>query len=50
MEWTESNQPSYELVGKKFFDFEDIDNNGVEHRLSEYAGKGNYVVLDFWAS
>lgn len=48
--WAESNQPSYDLVGKKFIDFADIDNNGVEHRLSEYAGKGNYVVLDFWAS
>lgn len=48
--WAELNQPSYELVGKKFIDFADIDNNGVEHRLSEYAGKGNYVVLDFWAS
>lgn len=48
--WAESNQASYDLVGKKFVDFADIDNNGVEHRLSEYAGKGNYVVLDFWAS
>lgn len=48
--WAELNKPSYDLVGKKFIDFADIDNNGVEHRLSEYAGKGNYVVLDFWAS
>ena len=48
--WAESNQPSYDLVGKKFIDFADIDNNGIEHRLSEYAGKSNYVVLDFWAS
>ena len=25
-----------------------IDTNGVSHQLSEYIGKGDYVVLQFW--
>jgi peroxiredoxin len=26
------------------------DTTGISHRLSEYVGKGHYVLLDFWAS
>ncbi len=37
-------------VGKMFIDFEgqDIDDNSV--KLSDYIGKGRYILVDFWAS
>jgi thiol-disulfide isomerase/thioredoxin len=35
--------------GKKFLDFE-ITYNGETKRLSDYVGKGQYVLVDFWAS
>ncbi len=37
-------------IGKKFTDFEMADPNGKMHKLSDYAGKGNVVLVDFWAS
>lgn len=37
-------------AGKQFVDFELADPEGKMHKLSEYAGKGNYVLVDFWAS
>ncbi|MBQ7539808.1 MAG: AhpC/TSA family protein [Bacteroidaceae bacterium] len=37
-------------VGKMFTDIEMADTAGVMHKLSEYVGKGNYVLIDFWAS
>ncbi len=37
-------------VGKKFIDITEIDPEGNAHSLSEYCGKGNYVLIDFWAS
>lgn len=38
-------------VGKKFTDFEMADPKGKMHKLSEYVGNGQTVVLvDFWAS
>ena len=33
-----------------FTDIEEADTLGVVHQLSEYVGKGNYVLVDFWAS
>lgn len=36
--------------GAAFVDFELPDMDGKMHKLSEYAGKGNYVLVDFWAS
>ncbi len=36
--------------GKMFTDLEMNDVNGKPHKLSEWAGKGNYVLVDFWAS
>ncbi len=35
--------------GAKFADFE-IEYDGVKHRLSDVVGKGQYVLVDFWAS
>ncbi len=37
-------------VGQKFTDFILPNKQGKEEALSSYAGKGKYVLLDFWAS
>lgn len=36
--------------GMMFTDLEEYDPSGKPHKLSEYVGKGNYVLVDFWAS
>lgn len=36
--------------GKMFIDLVEDDVDGNPHHLSEYVGKGNYVLVDFWAS
>ncbi len=38
------------FIGKKFLDLEEADTDGNLHKLSEYVGKGNWVLVDFWAS
>jgi thiol-disulfide isomerase/thioredoxin len=38
------------VIGKKFIDFEEPDQNGKMHKLSEFAGQGKWVLVDFWAS
>ena len=38
------------IVGQQFIDIEENDPEGTPHKLSEYVGKGNYVLIDFWAS
>ena len=38
------------IIGKQFIDLEENDVDGKAHKLSEYVGKGNYVLIDFWAS
>lgn len=38
------------LIGKHFLDVREADPNGKCHRLSKYAGKGKWVLVDFWAS
>ena len=38
------------LVGQKFLDLEEPDQNGKMHKLSEYVGRGKWVLVDFWAS
>lgn len=35
--------------GKMFTDFE-IEYNGEKTKLSDFVGKGNYTLVDFWAS
>ena len=37
-------------IGAPFIDFVFRDTSGVQHALSEYAGKGKYVLVDLWAS
>ncbi len=36
--------------GNPYIDFTMNDLNGTPHKLSEYVGKGKYVLIDFWAS
>ena len=42
--------PWAHLIGKKFIDVTQPDMKGKAHKLSEYCGKGKYVLVDFWAS
>lgn len=37
-------------VGQKFTDFEMLTPDGKPVKLSDYAGKGKVVLVDFWAS
>lgn len=37
-------------VGQKFVDFTLKDTEGKEVSLSDYAGNGKYVLVDFWAA
>lgn len=37
-------------IGMPFKDFTMNDLNGKPRKLSDYVGKGNYVLVDFWAS
>lgn len=36
--------------GMQFTDFSVMQPNGKEAKLSDYVGKGKYVLVDFWAS
>ena len=38
------------FVGEKFRDLAEADPDGKTHKLSEYVGKGKWVLVDFWAS
>ncbi|MBP5795603.1 MAG: AhpC/TSA family protein [Bacteroidales bacterium] len=44
---TDSKQ---EFVGQKFVDLEENDPMGVSRKLSDYVGRGKWVLVDFWAS
>jgi thiol-disulfide isomerase/thioredoxin len=37
-------------VGENFVDFQGTDAAGNPVKLSDYVGKGNYVLVDMWAS
>ncbi len=38
------------FIGQQFTDLEEADTDGKMHKLSEYVGKGKWVLVDFWAS
>ena len=38
------------FLGKQFTELEEADTDGKLHKLSEYVGKGKWVLVDFWAS
>lgn len=38
------------IMGQPFTDLEEADTEGNLHKLSEYVGKGQWVLIDFWAS
>lgn len=38
------------IVGEKFRDLVEPDPDGKSHKLSEYVGQGEWVLVDFWAS
>ena len=46
----EAEEAKQKIIGQKFTDFEQQDVDGKTHKLSEYAGKGKWVMVDFWAS
>lgn len=48
--WRTLNHIEKTNIGQKFTDLALADTLGTEHRLSEYAGRGRYVLIDFWAS
>ena len=37
-------------IGVKFTDLKMSDPDGKEIALSDFAGKGKYILIDFWAS
>ena len=46
----DEEDPMQVFVGRQFTDLQLKDFNGQPHRLSEYVGKGHWVLIDFWAS
>lgn len=48
--WKELEMKAMKEPGRMFLDLEENDTIGIAHKLSEYCGKGNYVLIDFWAS
>ena len=47
---TTSQVDSESLIGKHFLEVREADIRGAYHHLSDYAGKGKWVLVDFWAS
>lgn len=46
----EAEEHKRAFVGQMFTDLEEADPDGNMHKLSEYVGKGKWVLVDFWAS
>ena len=46
----ETEEKKQAIVGQKFLDLEEADPDGNLHKLSEYVGQGQWVLVDFWAS
>jgi thiol-disulfide isomerase/thioredoxin len=38
------------IIGQKFLDLEEAAPDGSMHKLSEYVGRGHWVLVDFWAA
>ena len=49
-EESEAEDAKLSIIGQKFPDLEQADPDGNLHKLSEYAGVGKWVLVDFWAS
>lgn len=48
--WKAIREENEKVIGQPFLDLEEPDADGNLHSLSEYLGKGNWVLVDFWAS
>ena len=48
--YAEAEKAKEESIGQKFTDLEEPGTDGTPHKLSEYLGQGNWVLVDFWAS
>ena len=48
--WAAINEAKQKVIGQPFIDLEEPDVDGNPHKLSEYLGKGNWILVDFWAS
>ena len=46
----EQEEKKNAIIGQQFIDLEEADPDGNMHKLSEYVGKGKWVLVDFWAS
>ena len=46
----EAEEKKQAVIGQKFTDLEEPDQDGNMHKLSEYLGQGKWVLVDFWAS
>ena len=44
----DDEDPMQVFVGRQYTDLQLKDFNGQTHRLSEYVGKGKWVLIDFW--
>lgn len=51
-EYDAFSQSEYDkiMIGRQFIDLTMNDLSGKTAKLSDWAGKGNYVMVDFWAS
>ena len=45
-----TGQPKTIGKAEKFIDFEAVQPDGTTLRLSNFVGKGKYILVDFWAS
>ena len=45
-----TGQPKTIGKAEKFIDFEAVQPHGTTLRLSNFVGKGKYILVDFWAS
>lgn len=46
----DKREKELKMIGTRFKDFKIPDLTGNKHKLSEYVGNGDYVLIDFWAS